>query len=300
MTTPTDTDTATPGLDLLARPSGGLAMLAVDQREALRAMLAEHSDGPVPDETVTDFKLLATRELTPHASAVLLDKQFVLDRALEEGAVAPGCALIAAADEFIPGSAPGEFVGDVRIDEAVDPAHYADAGAVALKLLVLWRRDEPAQARIDMVEDFVGRCRAARLLAIIEPVCRPARDGSGLDREASILDAARELGGLGADLYKGEMPLAGRGTVEELTEACRPLHDVVGSPWVILSSGVTADDFPDAVRAAVLAGASGFLAGRAVWQGCVGAPDLLQALRTDAVSRLDRLGRVVDDALDQR
>lgn len=298
MTPPTAT--TTPGLDVLARPSGGLAMLAVDQREALRAMLAEHAADPVDDATVTDFKLMATRELSPHASAVLLDKQFVLDRALDEGAVAPGCALIAAADEFIPGSAPGEFVGDVRIDEAVDPAHYAAAGAVALKLLVLWRRDEPAQARIDMVEDFVSRCRAAGVLAIIEPVCRPARDGSGLDREASIVEAARELGGLGADLYKGEMPLAGHGSVDELTEACRPLHDAVGSPWVILSSGVDADDFPDAVRAAVLAGASGFLAGRAVWKGCIGAPDLLQALRADAVPRLERLARVVDDALEQR
>lgn len=298
MTTPTDT--AAPRLDVLARPSGGLAMLAVDQREALRAMLAEHVDAPVSDATVTEFKLLATRELTPHASAVLLDKQFVLDRALDEGAVSPGCVLIAAADEFIPGSAPGEFVGDVRIDEAVDPAHYAAAGVVALKLLVLWRHDEPSVARIDMVEDFVTRCRAAGVLAIIEPVCRPARDGSGLDREASILDAARELGGLGADLYKGEMPLAGHGTVEQLTEACLPLHDAVGSPWVILSSGVTADAFPDAVRAAVLAGASGFLAGRAVWQGCIGTPDLLHAMRTDAVPRLERLGRVVDDALEQR
>ena len=298
MTTPSET--TAPGLSLLARPSGGLAMLAVDQREALRAMLAEHTDGPVTDAAVTDFKLLATRELTPHASAVLLDKQFVLDRALAEGAVDPACALIAAADEFIPGSAPGEFVGDVRIDEAVDPAHYAAAGAVALKLLVLWRRDEPARARIDMVEDFVGRCRSAGVLAIIEPLCRPSRDGSGLDREAAIVAAARELGGLGADLYKGEVPLAGRGTVEELTEACRPLHDAVGSPWVVLSSGVDADDFFDAVRAAVLAGASGFLAGRAVWKGCVGAADLLHALRADAVPRLERLGLIVDDALAQR
>jgi sulfofructosephosphate aldolase len=278
----TPTDTAAPGLDVLTRPSGGLAMLALDHREALWAMLAEHTDSPVDDAAVTDFKLMATRELTPYASAVLLDKQFVLDRALAERAVDPGCALVAAADEFIPGRAPGEFVGDVRIDAAVDPAHYAAQGARALKLLVLWRSDEPAEARVAMVDDFVARCRAARLLAIIEPVCRPPRDGSGFD------------------LYKGEVPLHGKADAVQLREACRPIDDVVASPWVVLSSGVDADDFPAAVSAAVLAGASGFLAGRAVWKNCIGAADLDHAIRTDAVPRLQRLALAVDDALEQR
>lgn len=298
MTTPPAT--ATPGLTALARTSGGLAILAIDQREALRAMLAGHSAGPVDDATVTDFKLRTTRELTPFASAVLLDKQFVLDRAIAEGAVDPACALIAAADEFIPGDAPGEFVGDVRVDESVDPAHYARQGAKALKLLVLWRSDEPAEARVAMVRDFVARCRAASLLAIVEPVCRPPRGGSSFDREASIVAAARELGGLGADLYKGEVPLHGRADAARLREACGPIHDAVGSPWVVLSSGVDLDDFPGAVRAAVLAGASGFLAGRAVWTNCVGAPDLAEALRTDAVPRLQRLALTVDEALERR
>lgn len=275
-------------------------MLAVDQREAMRAMFAAHSDGPVDDATVTDFKLLATRELSPHASAVLLDRQFVLDRAIEERAVAPGCALIAAADEFIPGPGPGEFVGDVRIDAAVDPAHYAAQGAQALKLLVLHRTDEPAEARVAMVDDFVARTHAAGLLAIIEPVCRPPRDGREWDWDASVVAVAHELGDRGADLYKGEVPRHGRGSVAELRDACAAIDDAVSSPWVVLSSGVDADAFPDAVRAAVLAGASGFLAGRAVWQACIGAPDLMEAIRSDAVPRLQRLARTVDDALQER
>src|SRR5687768_3970599 len=68
---------AKPDLSALARPSGAFAMLAVDQREAMRAMFAEHQSEPVSDEQVTGFKLAATRTLTPYASAVLLDKQFV-------------------------------------------------------------------------------------------------------------------------------------------------------------------------------------------------------------------------------
>lgn len=48
-------------LSALARPSGAFAMLAVDQREGLRAMLAQHQPGPVPDEALTTFKLQAMR-----------------------------------------------------------------------------------------------------------------------------------------------------------------------------------------------------------------------------------------------
>lgn len=298
----TSPDAVAPDLAVLARPSGGLAMLAVDQREAMRAMFAEvgTDTGPVPDERVTEFKLLATRLLSPHASAVLLDQQFVLDRALAEGAVDPGCALIAAADEFIPGSAPGEFVGDVRIDAAVEPAGYAAQGVKALKLLVLYRPDEPAAPRTGMVEDFVGRCHDAGLLAIIEPLSRPPRSGAAFDWDAGVVAAAQELGSLGADLYKGEVPLRGQGSDEELRRALAAVDEAVDSPWVVLSSGVGADEFPRAVRAAVLAGASGFLAGRAVWRACIGAADAAEAIRTDAVPRLQRLCRTVDDALAER
>jgi len=84
----------TTGLSALTRPSGAFAMLAVDQREALRNMLAEGAEAPVTDAEVTDFKLAATRALTPYASAVLLDKQFVLDQAIAAHVVADGCALI--------------------------------------------------------------------------------------------------------------------------------------------------------------------------------------------------------------
>lgn len=282
----------------LARPSGAFAMLAVDQREALRAMLAAHQREPVTDAQVTDFKLAATRTLTPYASAVLLDRQFVLDRAIEVRAVAPGCALIAAADEFIAGD--DEIVGDVRIDAAVDPAHYAAAGARAMKLLVLWRPDEDRQPRQEMVRRFVRRCHDHGLVAVIEPVSRQPRVGRAWDWNAGVLAAAAELGDLGADLYKAEVPRHGEGDERSVHADCERITDLVTAPWVVLSSGVEPDRFADAVALAVSAGASGFLAGRAVWQSSVGAADLQRTLESDAVPRLRRLVEVVDKTIAER
>ncbi len=290
------TQTAIPAaVRALTRPSGAFAMLAVDQREALRNMLAEHQAQPVTDDQVTEFKLAATRALTPYASAVLLDKQFVLDRAIAEGAIDPSCALIAGADEFIAG--PDEVLADVRIDPTVDPAYYAAHGAAALKLLVLWRPDEDAHTRIDMVRAFVDRCHSAGLGSIIEPLSRKPRDGRDWDWSDGVLAAAAELGHLGADLYKAEVPMHGEGDERVLRAACAAITEAVTSPWVVLSSGVTPDAFPAAVALAVSEGASGFLAGRAVWQHSIGAPDPAAALATDAVARLRRLVDVVDTAI---
>jgi sulfofructosephosphate aldolase len=42
-------------LSSIARPSGAFAMLAVDQREAMRGMFAEHQEEPVTDDQLTRF-----------------------------------------------------------------------------------------------------------------------------------------------------------------------------------------------------------------------------------------------------
>ena len=287
--------TAHRDLSPLARPSGAFAMLAVDQREALRVMLAEHQTAAVSDEQVTEFKLAATRTLSPYASAVLLDKQFVLDRAIDEGVVDEKCALVAAADEFIPSD--DEIVADIRIDPSVDPATYRRQGATALKLLVIYRPDTDPDARIAMVEEFVRRCHTHNLISIVEPVSRRPLAGGDWDWNAGVLAAAEELGGLGADLYKAEVPHHGEGDVAVIRDDCAAITDTVDSPWVVLSSGVHADRFPDAVRIACSAGASGFLCGRAVWSGTIGRADYRAALANDAVPRLERLCAIVDEAV---
>ena len=270
-------------------------MLAVDQREAMRNMIAEHQETPVTDEDLRDFKLEAARILSPYASGVLIDRQFALDQAIEAGVVDPACGLIASADHFE--SAHGELVGEVTIDRLVDPHKYAALGVKALKLLVLYRPDEPSEGRVQMVREFVELCKSAGLISIIEPLSRKPLSGEDFDWNAGILAAAKELGSLGADLYKAEVPFHGQAPEEEVRAACAELTRAIDGPWVILSSGVPEDVFPDAVRWACLEGASGFLSGRAVWASCIGSPDVVASLSSDAVRRLQHLCAVVDDVV---
>lgn len=281
------------------RPSGGFAMLAVDQREAMRLMFsASGLPAPVTDQQLTDFKVNAAKILSPYASAILVDQQFCYRQIVEQNALAKNCAMIVAADKFIPGN--GLPVDSVMIDNSIDPHMVKRDGGKALKLLVLWRSDEDPQQRLDMVRDFNQLCHTNGLLSIIEPVVRPPRRCNTFDREQAIIEAAKELGNSGADLYKVEMPLNGKGSQQELLKAAQALNDHIAMPWVILSSGVDEKLFPRAVRVAMQAGASGFLAGRAVWSSVVGLPDTELMLRDISVPKLHRLGEIVDEMMARR
>ena len=82
-----------------------------------------------------------------------------------------------------------------------------------------------------------------------------------------------------------------------IRRACAESPEAVASPWVVLSSGVPADLFPHAVELACHEGASGFLAGRAVWASVIGSDDIERDLREVSIPRLQRLGEMVDEAV---
>ena len=65
-------------------------MVAVDQREALRGMFAAHQSTAVPDSQLTQFKVDVARELSPFASALLVDQEFGIDAIIDQKALHDG------------------------------------------------------------------------------------------------------------------------------------------------------------------------------------------------------------------
>lgn len=277
-------------IDRLRRARGGFTMVALDQRESLRAMLG-HDRQPVSDAALTRFKQAAATALSPHASAVLLDRPYGLTNRAPPR-LADGCALVLAADAFV--QRPGEPVQDSDVDPEVTPALVKATGADALKLLVIWRPGDAKARRAATVARFKDLCEAAGVPGIVEGVVRPPGDHwrSDDERDAAILAAAAEFGAHRPDLYKAEVPSRGKGDLARITQRCARITDVLDCPWVVLSTGVTPDDFPAAVEAACRGGADGFLAGRAIWSEAAGAADPVAALE-GAVTRLRRLDHAV-------
>ena len=280
-------------LTKLARPSGALAMVAVDQREALRGMFAAHQSTPVPDSQLTQFKVDVARELSPFASALLVDQEFGIDEIIKQKALKGSCGLIAAADLLV-GPAGGAAT-DPAIDPDVDPIRMRDIGSVGLKFLILWRNDESPDSRAKLVEDFNALCKISGLPSIIEIIVKPPTDTSRtFNREEELIIAAREAASWKPDLYKAEVPFHGEGDLNLVTKNAERISEAIGSPWVVLSNGVKQPFFNDAVKACAMGGASGFLAGRAVWADIVGAGDIPKALREVSIPRLEQLAEIVD------
>jgi sulfofructosephosphate aldolase len=272
-------------LDALARDSGTFLMVAMDQRESLRTMLAEHGHDAT-DERMRRFKLAVARELAPHASGFLMDRQYGFEEIAR--LVPPSCGLILAVDSLV--QEPGEIVQDTSLDDTADVRGAAAAGAVAIKLLVIWRDDDRRSHRVDMSRAFVELAGEHGLLSVLEPVVRVP----DAERENAIVTAARELGAVQPSLYKCQVPFAGRADPRRITERASEIDAVLPCPWVVLSQGVDPDDFPRAVEAACKGGASGMLAGRAVWTSTLAADDPTDALRTESVPRLRELAAIVD------
>jgi sulfofructosephosphate aldolase len=275
-------------LDALARDTGTFLMVAMDQRDSLRTMLAPHHD-EVDDARMVRFKLAVARELGPYASGFLIDRHYGYDEIVRERLLPPSCGLILAADALQ--QPPGGIVEDTDLDTGVDAAAARAAGVVALKLLIIWRDDSERARRVETSRRFVELARAHGLLSVLEPV---TRGPEGFDRESAIVEAAAELGTVGCDLYKCEVPTHGAGEPGEITEWSRRIDAAVPCPWVVLSQGVPPERYPAAVEAACRGGASGMLAGRAVWTATLAAEDPTELLRAHSVPRLQQLAAIVD------
>src|SRR3954452_2473960 len=107
----------TPTLDAIARPSGGLAMVAMDQRESLRTMFDASGAGRVADDVLIDFKLAVADALGPLASGFLIDRHYGFDRIRDDKLLPDSCGLILAPDEL--DQAAGRPVEETDLDEVV-------------------------------------------------------------------------------------------------------------------------------------------------------------------------------------
>ncbi|GAB3029767.1 aldolase [Parafrigoribacterium mesophilum] len=282
-------------LDAIARPSGALAMVAMDQRESLRTMYAGAGCGRPDDATLVHFKLEVAKALGPLASGFLIDRHYGFDAVRDQHLLPASTGLILAADELT--QADGGPVEETALDPVVIHDDFDLSGVAALKLLIIWRRDDKREERVRLAEEFIRVAAARGVLSVLEPVVRATRselDAGTWDTDVAIREAAAELSALAPSLYKVQVPLGGDGSEQDQRRASVELGRVITGPWVVLSQGVPLDRFLPAVVAACRAGASGFLAGRALWSDVVGAADPAAALREHSVPRLERLAAAVD------
>jgi tagatose 1,6-diphosphate aldolase len=180
-------------------------------------------------------------------------------------------------------------------------------GASAVKLLIYFRPDleDVASKQLDLVARLADQCIEEDIPLLVEPIAYPVeREDSSSRRFADakpdlVVDTARLVTALPIDVLKAEFP--GDIGVEQddgrLRKLCQELNEASKRPWVLLSAGVDFESFKRQVEIACKAGASGFLAGRALWQEGARIPireERMDFFCNTAASRLKELAGIAD------
>jgi tagatose 1,6-diphosphate aldolase len=285
-------------LDALSGSRGIFAVAAIDHRDALSAAHARAGLAAPTREQAGSFKAAVIRALAPQATGVMLDPE------------AGGLALATGAPGPAPVVMPLEAQGysDVEAGRVTtflpdwSPARAAESGAGACKLLLPYRPDHEASALLQdaVVRQAVAACHAVGLPLIVEPIAYPlpSEDASSLARRLGpiVLATVERLQPLGGDILKVQFPRAADAAEE--ADWCARIDAACGeTPWVLLGGGGDADGFARDLEAACSAGASGFIAGRTLWQAALGLEgDALAARLVDECVPLVRRLRTLAEA----
>jgi tagatose 1,6-diphosphate aldolase len=306
------------GMRRMADASGRFKMTAVDQRPPIKGPIAAKRglpEAPWPD--VAGFKAMLIEELQADSSALLLDPHFAYPAGIH--LLSPAKGLIMTLEDSLFREADGG-----RLSAEID--HWSvekikRAGGDAVKVLA-WYRPDAAPSVNRHQQDFTKRigeaCARFDIPFLFELLVYPlpadahqTRDYVEMrgKRADDVLKSVEEFArpDYGIDVFKLESPIAAAdvpGTDGADSAAAQALFDemgrLAGRPWVMLSAGAGKADFARILSHAYAAGASGYLAGRAIWADAFTAfPDwdaIRAGLRRDSVAYMGDLNRMTDAA----
>jgi tagatose 1,6-diphosphate aldolase len=291
-------------------------MTAVDQRPPIKNPIkAKRGTPEAPWEDVAGFKEMLIQELQAESSALLLDPHYALPRGVTMLDASRG--MILTLEDSIFRETPGGRLSREIDDWSVEKIKRF--GGDAVKVLT-WYRPDADPAVCHAQQDFTARigdaCARYDIPFVFEllvyPLAKDAEQTTDYVEMRSklpdlVLDSVRTFADpkFGVDLFKLESPVAaaavpgvGAPGWEEVQRLFDALGTAAGRPWVMLSAGAGKDEFRRVLTHAYRAGASGYLAGRAIWLDAFAHfPDwqkIRSELRGDAVRYMRGLNELTD------
>jgi len=278
------------GLQQISSKRGTFTCLALDHRQNLR----KANPAFVSDEELSRFKLEVTSALASRATAVLLDPEVSAAQAIAGRAIPNNVGLVVAVEST-------GYTGDATARQAqmipgwsVEKARRM--GASAIKLLVYYHPESQTASEIEsFTKQTAHDCTKHDLVLMLEPLSYSLDENKKLSSEEKryvVVETARRLTPLGADILKAEFPLDAADTDQKVwADACAEISAASTAPWILLSAAVDYEVFLQQVAIACNAGASGIAVGRALWKEAVmlEGNERMEFLRTTARQRISRL-----------
>jgi tagatose 1,6-diphosphate aldolase len=293
------------GLQQLADSKGMMTMCAIDHRGALKRALNEKNPDAVSYQDVVDFKLDLCQAVVPFASAILLDPEYGAGQAIAAGLLPGPKGLLVSVEKT-------GYTGDstARITELLpgwSVKKVKKMGASAVKLLIYFRPDlkDVALKQLDLVARLADQCLEEDIAFLVEPVSYPIEESGASSKKFAemkpglVIETARQITALPIDVLKAEFPADIKFEQDggKLLGLCQELNRASRLPWVLLSAGVDFESFRKQVEIACKAGASGFLAGRALWQEGAqirSRDERMNFFQNTAAPRLKELAEIAD------
>ncbi|NJO83167.1 MAG: tagatose 1,6-diphosphate aldolase [Blastochloris sp.] len=243
---------------------GVFVVLAVDHRANLVSDMEKAHMRTVMYDEVVAFKAAVIHHLLPEATALLTDPDYGFPGTL---ALTMGRAGLLAPLEVTDYTIhPRDHAP--RMIEGWGVAKAKRAGCSGVKLLLYFHpQAADAPAKIVLVEQIVAECAEVQIPLFLEPIVHALDDlVYPMTRTSAIIEAARVFAGRFNGVLKMQFPgeadddeVVWRASLAELDAACG------ATPWALLSGGVGFPVFLRQAELACQAGASGVIAGRAVW-----------------------------------
>ncbi|MBO1306220.1 tagatose-bisphosphate aldolase [Enterococcus sp. 669A] len=299
-------------------PDGVIGALAIDQRGALKKMIAKYKD-EATDQDIEDFKKIVSEELTPYATSILLDPEYGLPAAK---ARAESAGLLLAYEKTgYDASTPGRLPDSLNIWSV---KRLKEAGADACKFLLYYDVDESDEIN-DQKKAYMERigseCVAEELPFFLELVSYDANISDAASKEYAkvkphkVNDMMKEFSDprYNVDVLKVEVPVnmkfvEGYGeevvyTKDEAAKLFAEQSEATDLPFIFLSAGVSAELFQETLRFAKSSGSTfnGVLCGRATWANGVepfitkGEEAAREWLRTVGRKNIDELNAVLQE-----
>ena len=293
------------GLQQISDKKGILAVCALDHRGSLQKALNEENPNAVSYADMVQFKLDLCRTVSPLASAVLLDPIYGAAQAIETGALSGQTGLLVSTEMT---GYTGESTARItKLLSGWGVRKIRRMGASAVKLLIYFRPDvkDVASRQVELVKELADDCIREDIPLLVESVTYPTAAEKARPDEFSkkkpdlVLEAARQLTALSIDVLKSEFPgdIGYEKDERKLQTYCRQLTQASRLPWVLLSAGVGYDEFKKEVEMACKGGASGFMAGRALWQEATkvnSREERLSFFRDTTAARLKEIAGMAD------
>lgn len=293
------------GLKKIANEQGLITITAMDHRGSLKRAINPGDPKSVTYEQMVAMKRKLASHLAPHSSALLVDPVYAAAQLLAEDIIPRNCGVLVALEESGYTGSPTARLTTVVDGWSVEKIKRM--GANAVKVLLYYNPDagDVARKQEELVQVVAEECRKYDIPFLLEPIAYPLDpniDAKGPEfarmKPDLVIRSAEILTGMGIDILKAEYPTNPKYTTDENEqfERCKELDQASRVPWTLLSAGVDYDTFYRQIVIAMQAGASGFLAGRAIWQEVprLAAEEQDRFLATTSVMRLKNITNVAN------